>query len=201
MKYKPKAQIKATNIEETENTEKPTYAEILRKSRNPSPRQNLTTNLESNTKPNKHGRLQSMSATNKYRKQGKSLSRSFTKTSNANADKQQQKLNELEEEISKLKATQNIAAKTTKTDQTKMNNPPHQYSKNGSATSATSRRQQENTDLLKVISFVEETMKTLSNYGEQFKIQLDFNLVQSGNVISLSTRTFNRDVFKLLNKN
>ena len=45
-------QIKATTIEETENTEEPTYAEILRKNQNPSTRQNLTTNLESNTKPN-----------------------------------------------------------------------------------------------------------------------------------------------------
>ena len=27
-------------------------------------------------------------------------------------------------------------------------------------------------------SFVEETMKTLSNYGEQLKIQGDFNLTQ-----------------------
>ena len=32
LKCKTKAQIKATAIEETENKEKPTYAEILRKS-------------------------------------------------------------------------------------------------------------------------------------------------------------------------
>ena len=61
-----------------------------------------------------------------------------------------------------------------------MNNPPQQNSKNGKAASATNRGQQENVDLLKVISFVEETMKTLSNYGEQLKIQLDFNLTQQG---------------------
>ena len=76
---KPKAQIKATAIEETENKEKPTYIEILRKSRNASTRQNLTTNLESNAKPNIHERLRSMSPTNKHRKQGKSLSRTFSK--------------------------------------------------------------------------------------------------------------------------
>ena len=35
LKYKPKAQIKATTIEKTENTEKPTYAEILRKTEIP----------------------------------------------------------------------------------------------------------------------------------------------------------------------
>ena len=74
LKYKPKAQVKATAIEETENTEKQTYAETLRKSRNPSKRQNLTTNLESNTKPNIHERIRSMNPNNKHRKQGKSLS-------------------------------------------------------------------------------------------------------------------------------
>ena len=60
-----------------------------------------------------------------------------------------------------------------------MNNPPQQNSKNKNATSATNRDQQKNIDLLKVIS-IEETMITLSNYGEQLKIQLDFNLTQQG---------------------
>ena len=60
-----------------------------------------------------------------------------------------------------------------------MNNPQQQNSKNKNATSATNRDQQKNIDLLKVIS-IEETMITLSNYGEQLKIQLDFNLTQQG---------------------
>ena len=60
-----------------------------------------------------------------------------------------------------------------------MNNPRQQNSKNKNATSATNRDQQKNIDLLKVIS-IEETMITLSNYGEQLKIQLDFNLTQQG---------------------
>ena len=63
-----------------------------------------------------------------------------------------------------------------------MSNPPQQNSENGNAASATNRGQQENIDLLKVISLVEETMKTLSNYGEQLKMQFH-------------TKTFNRDIF------
>ena len=42
-----------------------------------------------------HERLQSMSPTNKHQKQGKSLSRTISKTRNAHDDKQQ--INELEE--------------------------------------------------------------------------------------------------------
>ena len=138
----------------------------MRKDRDSSRRQNLTTNLESNTKLNIYERLQSMSPTNKNRKQWKSLSQAFSKTSNANDDKQQQKINELDEEIRRLKITQNITTETTNIDQTKINNPPQEDSKNGNAASAKNRGQQENIDLLKVISLVEETMKTLSNYGE-----------------------------------
>ena len=65
-----------------------------------------------------------------------------------------------------MKITQNITTETTNIDQTKINTPPQEDSKNGNAASAKNRGQQENIDLLKVISLVEETMKTLSNYGE-----------------------------------
>ena len=63
-----------------------------------------------------------------------------------------------------MKATQNITTETKNIDQTKMNNSPQQSSKNEKAVFAADRGQQENIELLKVISFVEETMKTLSNY-------------------------------------
>ena len=67
----------------------------LRKSGNPSRRQKLKTNLESNTKPNIHE--WEMSPSKKHQNQGKSLSQTISKTSDASDDKQQQKINELEE--------------------------------------------------------------------------------------------------------
>ena len=81
-------QIKAATIEETQSKEKPTCIAISRKSRIPSRKQNVTANLESNTKPDIHERLRSVSPTNNLQKQGKSLSRTISKTSNANDDKQ-----------------------------------------------------------------------------------------------------------------
>ena len=78
-----------------------------------------------------------------------------------------------------MKTTQNVSTESTNVDQRKINNPLNkQNSKNGNVASGMNRGQLENIELLKVISFVEETMKTLSNYGEQLKIQLDFNLTQ-----------------------
>ena len=92
----------------------------LRKSQNPSRRQKLKTNLESNTKPNIHERLRQMSPSKKHQNQGKSLSQTISKTSDASDDKQQQKINEVEEEIRKLKRTQNITAGTTNIDHKKI---------------------------------------------------------------------------------
>ena len=120
-----------------------------------------------------------MKPTKKHQKQGKILSETFSKTSNTNDDKQQQKINEPEEEIRRLKTTENITTETTNIDQTKINTPV-QNLKTRNTASATNKGQQENIDLLKVISVVEKTMKALSNYREQLKIQLDFNLSQQG---------------------
>ena len=49
--------------------------------------------------------------------------------------------------------------------------------KNGPTASKTGG-QIEKTEMLSVISFIEDTMRTLPNYGEKLKNQLDINLVQ-----------------------
>ena len=38
--------------------------------------------------------------------------------------------------------------------------------------------QQQNVEIISVISFIEQTMQTLKSFGEQLKIQLDTNLTQ-----------------------
>ena len=60
-----------------------------------------------------------MSPSKKHQNQGKSLSQTISKTSDASDDKQQQKINELEEEIRRLKRTQNMTAGTTNIDHKK----------------------------------------------------------------------------------
>ena len=51
-------------------------------------------------------------------------------------------------------------------------------SKNQNTAPVSHRSQQEHVQLITVIIIIEQTMKTLSNYGEQLKTQLDFNLTQ-----------------------
>ena len=51
-------------------------------------------------------------------------------------------------------------------------------SKNQNTAPVSHRSQQENVQLITVINIKEQTMKTLSNYREQLKTQLDYNLTQ-----------------------
>ena len=51
-------------------------------------------------------------------------------------------------------------------------------SKNESTASVSHGGQQENVQLITIINFIEQTTKTLSNYEEQSKTQLEFNLTQ-----------------------
>ena len=95
-----------------------------------------------------------------------------------------------------VKTTQITTKETTNIDQTKINNPPKQNSKNRNATSAINRSQQENIDLLKVISFVEETMKTLTTRTTEDTIGLLFD--PTGKVINL-TKKLSTEMY--LNKN
>ena len=57
-------------------------------------------------------------------------------------------------------------------------NNTNSESKSKNMASVSHGGQQENVKLITVISFIEQTMKTLSNYREQLKTQLDFNLTQ-----------------------
>ena len=156
-----------------------------------------------------------MSLTNKHRKQGKSLWQAFSKTSNVNNDKQKQKINELQEEIRKLKTTQNITTKTANIDQTKINNPPQQNCKHWNVASA--KGQQEGKEASKKRGQKQRPArkerltqsKRLRGRKHENFIQLwrtteDATRLQfdpAGNVINLRTKKFSRSVFKLLSKN
>ena len=81
-----------------------------------------------------------------------------------------------------VKMNTKILKETTSINQAKINNPPQQNlkkkKKNRNAAFAMNRGQQENIDLLKLISFIEDTKKTLSNFGDQLKTQVNFNSIQ-----------------------
>ena len=55
-----------------------------------------------------------------------------------------------------------------------------QQPKNFQTASIIDGGQQQNVEIISVISFIEQSMKTLKSFGEQLKIQLDTNLTQQG---------------------
>ena len=96
-------------------------------------------------------------------------------TNMATDDKYEQEINELEEEIKSLKQSR----KQQHDPKTEMyRNKINLKSKKDNTASVSHRGQQEHVELITVINFIEQTMKTLSNHGEQLKTQLDFNLTQ-----------------------
>ena len=99
-KYKPKTAIKAENItDKSKNLTKAIYAEILRVNKTPTKRLSKTNNTDHNIKPNIQEKLLSLTQVNRYRGQGKSLSRKFSNSSIKNNDNYERKINFVQEEI------------------------------------------------------------------------------------------------------
>ena len=178
LKYKPKPTVKTTNfteekelLETSPTTARPTYADILKDTKNPS----IKTSKTNFNNKNIHEKLRSLSSTIRTRKQGNIPSRNNSNTNMVKDDKYQQELNELKEEIKILKQSKK-QQHDPKTEIYKNNIILE--SKNENTDSVSHGDQQENVQLITVINFIEQTMKTLSNYGEQLKTQLDFNLTQ-----------------------
>ena len=117
----------------------------------------------------------SLSPTIRTHKQGIIPSGNNLNTNMAKDDKYQQGISELKEEIELLKQSKK-QQHDPKTEIYKNNIILE--SKNENTDSVSHGDQQENVQLITVINFIEQTMKTLSNYGEQLKTQLDFNLTQ-----------------------
>ena len=88
-----------TITEETSNTENRIYAEVKLTGRSPTRRLSKTKNAGNKHKQNIH----TISPINRFRRQGNNLSKKPSNTNIKNNYTQQQKINELPEEINKLK--------------------------------------------------------------------------------------------------
>ena len=93
----------------------------------------------------------------------------------AKDDKYLQEINELKEEIKLLKQSKK-QLHDPNTEMYKSNIISE--SKNESTASVSHGGQQVNVQLITIINFIEQTMKTLSNYEEQSETQQEFNLTQ-----------------------
>ena len=170
MKHKLKPTVKTTNFtegnkwpEKSPTTERGTYAEIVKATKNPSVTASKT-NL-SNYKTNKNTQkiLSSLSPANGTRKQENIPSSNNSNTNMVKHEKYQQEINELKWEIKLLKQPKKKQY-DAKTEMDKNNIKLE--SKNENMASVSHGSQQENVQLITVINLMEQTMKTLSNCWE-----------------------------------
>ena len=140
-----------------------------------------------------------MNPINKHRKQKKSLSGTFSKRSNTNDYKQQQKMN-LKEKYGSWK-------------QQKISIRNYKYRSDKRKQSTTTEFKKRKCDLSNEQKstrkyWLTQSIKILGRNHENFiqlrrtiEVTIGFQFNPAGNVINLSAKTFNRDVFKFLNKN
>ena len=131
---------------------------------------------DSNTLTNKPTTVEQLKSLNINNK-GKSRSRSTSSTNESQEESLKQQIKELPQEVRDLKDN----SKINETNNNPSFKEPKQqltHSKNAEVASKNNAGQQQNMEITNMISYIEQTMKTLKNFGEQLKIQLDTNLIQ-----------------------
>ena len=111
------------------------------------------------------------------KKRGKSPTRSKSNTKQNENEQLKAQIEQLKEEMKSLKSNKTTEATTHEDTQTSTKTP-EPNSKNGQMASGSQGGQQQNMEIIQVISFIEETMQTSKTFGEKLKIQLDSNLTQ-----------------------
>jgi len=170
LKYNPKPNSKTSQEERAatpKNEPKRTYANALKTTNQPR-MQNSRTDVAQ--KQTLEQQLKSLHP--KHRKnREKSPTRNESKTNQTNEEKQKQEIEQLKQQVKILKRSNEVASTESNT-----HNEP--IPKNG--LQAPTGGRQANLNITNVMSFIQETMKTLENFSEQLQNQYDINLIQSG---------------------
>ena len=157
LKYKPNATTQPLTQKEDGIQEKPRnplYSDILKRKKSNTNLKRKTS--ESNILANKPTTVEQLKTLNINNK-GKSPSRSTSSTNQGQEESLKQQIKQLQQEVRGLKGNSNI----NETNNNSLFKEPKQHM-----------------EIINMISYIDQTMKTLKNFGEQLKIQLDTNLIQ-----------------------
>ena len=123
--------------------------------------------------------IEQLKALNIKNNKGKPPSRSNSSTNQSKEEGFKKQIKHLQEELDNLKQDSSYKnqslinqSRSQSTEQQK------QQPKNFQTASIIDGGQQQNVEIISVISFIEKTMQTLKSFAEQLKIQLDTNLTQ-----------------------
>ena len=157
LKYKPNATTQPLTQKEDGIQEKPRnplYSDILKRKKSNTNLKRKTS--ESNILANKPTTVEQLKTLNINNK-GKSPSRSTSSTNQGQEESLKQQIKQLQQEVRDLKGNSNI---------------------NEANNNSLFKEPKQHMEIINMISYIDQTMKTLKNFGEQLKIQLDTNLIQ-----------------------
>ena len=169
LKYKPNATTQPFTQKENEIQVKPMNplnSDILKRKKSNTNLKRKTN--ESNTLANKPTTVEQLNPLNINNK-GKLPSRSTSSTNQGQEESLKQQIKQLQQEVRDLKVNSNI----NETNNNSLFKEPKQqvtHSKNTEMASHNNGGQQQNMEIINMISYIEQTMKTLKNFGEQLKI-------------------------------
>ena len=179
-----------------QDTLKPTYASILQNNTNIASNSIKQNTNPTGERPTLQEKLQSFTS-----KHSRSRSKSpIRKASKTNQQNQSNEIVALKTEIEEFKQqkqnSNNTEVKThEESNSISENSKTTQHPKN--VQEASEGGQSEKVELLSVVTFIKETMKTLATFEKLIRHQSD----PDGNIINLTKHSFTKAEYKLLNKN
>ena len=177
LKYKPNATTQPLTQKEDVIQEKPRNplrSDILKHKKSNTNLKRKTS--ESSTLANKPTTVEQLKSLNINNK-GKSSSSSTSSTNQSQEDSLKQQIKQLQHEVRDLKENSNIYD-TNNNPSFKKPKQQSAHSKNAEVASNKNGGQKQNMEIINMLSYIEQTMKTFKNFGEHLKIQVDINLIQ-----------------------
>ena len=145
------------------------YSDILKRKRSKTDIDRKSSKIKKSTTTQHKTTIEQLKALNIKNNKGKPSSRSNSSRNQSKEEGFKRQIKHLQEELDNLK--QDSSSK----NQSLINQSQSQTTK---ATAKKLGGQQQNVEIISVISFIEQTILTLKSFGEQLKIQLDTNLTK-----------------------
>ena len=184
LKYKPKSTNQTRVQEEQEDLPhekngKTLYSDILKRKRSKTDIERKSSKTKISTTTQHKTTIEQLKPLNIKNKKGKPPSRSNSSTNQTKEEGLKRQIKHLQEEIDNLKQDSSSENQSfVNRSQSQLTEPQKQQPKNFQTVSIIDGGQQQNVEIISVISFIEQTMQTLKSFREQLKIQLDTNLIQ-----------------------
>ena len=153
------------------------YSDILKRKRSKTDIERKSSKTKISTTTQHKTTIEQLKALNIKNNNGKPPSRSNSSTNQSKEEGFKRQIKHLQEELDNLK--QDSSSKNQSLinqSRSQLTEQQKQQPKNFQTASIIDGGQQQNVEIISVISFTEQTMQTLKSFGKQLKIHLDTNL-------------------------